>query len=490
MNSKVRTLAICGAFVLCLGIVFGILKLTEAPETNQDEEETVDNSFALYEYPRDDVSEIRIENSDGDYTIVRKGLESFSITEIESLPQNETTISAATRCAASVTAEALVEENPEDLSKYGLTDDLYTAKFTVSFKNDKYPQKTVYIGNSVPDNSGYYIKVDDSESVYTAKKSGLNYFTYPAVDYINTLILQEPENNTDWPVIDTLRIQRPDLDWDIVIENGLKGDIESEVTVISAQVMVEPVYAYLDITNSAAVTHGLWGLRANLAVAAFPSEEDFEKYGLDNPTATLTIEAELQTYKLTIGSPVYLKDENGEDTTTVQSYYGYYEGIDAIFLFDAADMPWATVMPADITSSMMTTNYIYDLDTIDIEVYSPEAKTYKIDIVGYKDDNKVDASLNGSEIDGENFKLFYQFLLKCPIEDLWLEEPTGDCFMKVTINTVGGHTDVLEFYEQASRRTAVKLNGHPSFKFGSDYIETLMRNLDAVESGTEIKMDW
>lgn len=486
MSKNVKTLLYIGIFILCMALVLVVLVLTDSTgKTNDDgDNEVIDDNEYLCQNDRDNISSITVTNGKGDYTIERnaKGL---YIPELNGLDTSSTIINAAGNCAASITIKQTVEESAQDLDKYGLGEDSFVSKIDVILSDGE--SYTVYLGEVTPDSTYRYARRAGENTVYTVLVSRTSYFTYSRNDFISLLIMEELSSTNTSPTIDWLTVTRKDLDYDIVFEDDTKNYASDEVSMASSQVMISPVYAYLDITNSNDIIYGLWGLTASSAECPFPTEDDFEQYGLNDPFCTVHLEAELQVYDLKIGNVAsYATDEQGNPTDEPASYYGYFNGIDCIFVFAVDDLPWTTFMPIDILSSLMTSNYIYALDYIDIQIDNNEQVSYYFDLEGDTEEATLSGTLNNiSEIRVDDFKILYQFMLRCPIDAICLEDPAEDAKLlaKIEFARDGGGGDTLEFYDGGNNRTIIKLNGVTSFSQPLSYLNVLEENLKIYADG-------
>lgn len=493
MKSKAKNLIFIGIFVLCLLAVLAVLVLTQPKTDNEDDNPIENTSVTVRTGLKDDIESMVIKNASGEYTVMQNA-KGFYVKELGDLKQNGTTLGAAGNCVSTIKATALAEENAEDLEKYGLSDDNPKAQAEVKLK-DGSTYKVLY-GIDAPDGKSVYVRLSDSRDVYTVLASSSRYFYNAKEEYISLIVMNPITSDNVAPTIDLLTVKRKDLDYDIIFEDDTKNYAADEVSMASSQVMISPVYAYLDITNSNDVIYGLWGLTAAEAMVPFPTEEDFDKYGLSDPFCSVELNAELQTYKLLIGDVAeYFKDDSGNDTNLPAYYYGYFEGIDVIFKFNAEDLPWALFMPVDILSSMMTSNYIYALDFIDIDIHDEEEKEYYIDVTGDIESGALECSLDGNPANVEDFKILYQFILKCPIDDLCLEDPAEDAKLLTRIEFAreAGGGDILEFYDGGANRVIIKLNGTTSFSQPKSYIDVLAKNMELFKngaSGDELQMVW
>lgn len=482
MSRSFKNLLVIGIFVVSMALVLLVLVLTQ-PKADVDENPVVDTSIALVSYERDNIDNFKITTENGEYT-VKQTPTSFTVVELDGLDQNTTILGAAGNCITSIKGQKLVEENAPDLDKYRLADDNYVSRVDVTLKDGT--AYTVYYGLTTTDGEHLYVRLGDSNDVYTALASSSRYFTYIKEDYISIMILPELSQDNWAPTIDLFTVKRKDLDYDIIFEDDTKNYAADDISMASSQVMISPVYAYLDITHSNDIIYGLWGLSAVQAEVAFPTPEQMAEYGLDDPFCEVILNAELQNYRLLIGNvAAYEKDENGNDTTTPAGYYGYFEGKDTIYLFSADALPWTSFMPVDVLSTMMTSNYIYALDYIDIEINDDEQYKYYFDIEASIDDATLEGTLDNNAFNADDFKILYQFMLKCPIDSLCLEDPAEDAKLlaRIDYRRSDGGGDILEFYDDTTNRVIIKLNGTTSFSQPKSYLDVLHENIKIFKAG-------
>lgn len=482
MSKRAKNLLVIGVFILSMAIVLAVLILTQ-PKDETDDTPIENTTITVLPYKRDDALNITIKNESGEFTI-RNGVSGFVIDEFEGFRQNSTTMGAAVKCVTELTGQALVEENASELSKYGLSDGAPLASCDVVLKNGT--SYSVYFGIDTPDGKTRYVRRADSNDVYTTLLTSSNYMFYEKEDFISLIVTDELTNNNTAPTLDHMTITRKDLDYVIEFVDDSKKYSSEEVTMASSQVMISPVYAYLDITNSNAIMYGLWGLTALDVVCVRPTEEQLSEYGLTDPFCEINLDAELQNYNLKIGNVCqYELDENGENTTVPYSFYCYFNGVDAIYVMSSDEVPWATFKPIDILTTMMTGNYIYTLDCIDFEFFDSDPASYHCEMTCNIVDKTLEyCDISGTQIDEYNFKIFYQFLLRCPIDDLCFVDPDEDTLVaRINIVRDDGGKDVLEFYDNGNNRVTVKLNGITSFSQPSGYLKVLRQNINLLIEG-------
>lgn len=498
MNSKLKGIIICGVLIASLGAAMVILDKTKT-DSNSNSSDTSDivNSIIqdeatlpLMSVEKSSIKHIKINNKYGEINFNRIASTTdltdaeWEIEELKDINTISTYISATANISCSLTAKVLVEENASDFKKYGL-DELDTTTVVITTDTG---EKTFLIGNESTEEGYSYVREKGSSKVYTVLSSNLTYYRSAKEFFVNTAIVPEPSDDA-FPVLERLTITRKDIDYDMVFVTAKESD--SPVSMISAQVMISPIYQYLNVTRSADVTHGIWGLTASEAVVVNPTDEDFAKYGLSDPFASVILDSSAEDYTLKIGNPIYAKDDNGKDTTVVSGYYAYInaKGANVIYILSAEECVWATVVPGDIISGLMTYNYIIDVSEI-ISVKDGVTNTFSLnsydtDSDGAKD--KTDIKLNSKAIDEEEFKLFYQFIMGCPTTETYFEPITDEkLYMSLTIKLNNGKSQVINFYTSTDRRLIVELDGLVSYKIPTSYAERFISNIQALSEGNKI----
>ena len=215
---------ICGAAVVLL-LVGSVVLLTRP--TGEDSSETTEATtqspeeqaaLTLSDESADKVKSISITNETGSYQVVRiKNAEAstgdatstteetvtFGIEGWEDMPTNTSLIGTLANNTASLQAEQCVEEQADDLEKFGLGKDATQ----VELQFDDGSTFSFRIGDSVSGSSSHYFALADSDTVYTVKTSLISNFSKAATDFLSTTILEKPADE-DMPEIGTVKIGR------------------------------------------------------------------------------------------------------------------------------------------------------------------------------------------------------------------------------------------------------------------------------------------
>ncbi len=515
MNDKIKGIIVCGVVVACLGGTLGILKLTGADTSSEDESEAEsseteseeDESVQLIDVDSDDIAQIVVTNASGGYTFIgesESGLESAYIEELVGLTISTNAISDISEDTAQLTAYKLVEEEASDLAKYGLEEP--ETIFEVTFRDDTV--RTFYVGDVATQNRYRYFCESDSTDVYMVLESTLSVFIDPKESLLDTTLLASTSDDDDIE-FGVLTVSRKDLDYDMVFEED-DGEYEkSSSSMPSAQVMTEPIFSYLNGTTSSDIIYSLYGLTATEAVVTFPEEEDLAEYGLDDPQVTVTFVGDDYDYKLTIGDAYYEENDEGELQSTASGYYCVFTGVegkDCIWLVDVSYLPWVDLEPGDIISTLMTWNMI--VDVTEVNLTGDEEASFELTVESESDDDDSDedsdddseddeddlevtaVTLDGEDVDVDEFKSLYQYILTCPTSEICFEDPDGEAFLTLEIKCGDDYSDVIEFYKDTERRTIVKLNGRTSYRIQTTWIDRLIKNVEAVRNGEEVVDDY
>ncbi|MBR1750169.1 MAG: DUF4340 domain-containing protein [Ruminococcus sp.] len=491
MNSKLTGIIVVGVLAASLGGMLLFLEKTGGNENDSSSDESSSavinqkqtNKTQLVDRSADDVISVKVENKYDTFEMVRSstGKTTWVIDALDGVAASLSDENALADCAATLKSFDTVEENAQDMSKYGFDDP--TAKFTVTFSDGE--ERTFIVGDLLPGSERYYYLVEEgSSTVYEVLTTYVQDMCKRKEDYAVKVLIAQPGADS-YPEYGTLTVERKDLDYKVVIKDDEKEEGEGAV---SAQVVVEPVYGYLNITNSTGYTHGMWGLTATTAEVLKPDDKQLEEYGLKDPYATVTLKGDGYDYTLKIGNGINAVDENGNEQTAIESYYCTLDGVegaDCIFVINSASLPWARQTPEDILSSLMTFNYVKDVGEIVITKGSDTD-----DITVTYDAEKEDvgaAELNGKELDVSSFKTFYEYLLTCPTSEMYFTDPDEDSsIMKIEIKRRDGGGDTIELFKDTGRRHIVKLNGVTSYRIESKWLDQFEKNISALEKGEKI----
>jgi len=476
----VAAVALLTGGIIAMNLTDPSKKQAEDSEVSDTAEETAE---AIYTGASDDIVSIEVKNDAGGYTFVRKTKASgeaqavFTVKELDGVVLDSSLVDGFAVQAKELVPDKVIDEKPKDLSVYGL--DKPKAEVTVTYDGDSAGKAVILVGNDSPGGS-IYVKTKDADTVYTVPSSFVKSYTYEKEYFVSKSVLEKPADDA-MPVVKKITIERPDLEKPIVLE--YTGENESGGT-SATHVMTSPVKAYLDVSKSSDITHGLFGLTAESVLSLSPSKEELAVAGIETPSCTVKMETDDgKTYVLKTGIE-YSGTEDAE-----AGYTGYYEGADVLWKFSKSAVPWVTMQPGDITSSLVFGSYIYDLKSMEI---TAGGKTEKFEFTG-NDADTYKVMLGGKDFDTERYKSFYQAVIKAPAEEICTsDEGIGElkASFRLTYNN-GKPDETIEFYAAKDNRMIIKKDGVTCFKCHSSFVErSLLPNIAAVEGDADFITIW
>ena len=384
-------------------------------------------------------------------------------------------------------AKELIAEGCDDLSKYGLDSPAAEVELTYESGN----KVKLYLGDDTPSGDATYCMVDGKKDVYIVSAGTIEDFKKGQKDFISKVVLAKPENN-EYPIIKSLRIQRGDMDEDMLIEyDDASSDKKSGGTSASHK-LVSPVESYLAVEKSTDITTGMFGLTASGIDAVDCNDEDIKKAGLDAPFCTVTMDCDDgNTYKLLLSEP--FTDDNGNKCSNAM-----FEGGKVIFIVPVDNAKWLTVNPIDIVTRLLITNYVWNITEMSVK----DADEDIMFIISPKDKDNIPDSpkssdfivkKNGEDFDSERYRLFYSFLTGTNAEEFAVGVPVPDGEPMAVLQYYDDHTKTsttYEFYDDSLMRSLIVINGESKYYCTKSYVNTLIENIKRIGTGEDYIKNW
>ncbi len=527
LSKTTRTVIIAAAVLLVLGALLLVLMMTGSDNNDSsgaatDESGTSESSSAeaessssgsdktaITDKEQENVLRLEVTNDTGSFSFDRQQREVSSTDddgnvststeyywtspELEGVDHNDSTIGSLVRCMAGLSAYSTVEENAEDLEKYGLAEPAAEVKLTF----DDGSTADICFGIRNPAATNYvYCLTKGSNDVMQASWYSTGSVFYDIKDFVN-LVLTESYDANNAQELDYLTIERKDLDEPIRIKYmydiaEASEDEDSVITTFNTHRITAPITAELDTTNGQTVCYGLYALSASSCEYINATEEDIAAVGLDDPFCKVSFKYGSKARVLLLGNEIRSEADDDSGTSTVTGYYAMFEGGDIIYSISTDNAPWYTCQVQDIMSRRPISPYIYTVDTL--TVTTPDAE-YVFTVSGDADDHSFtcgDTVLNDS-----SFKSFYQHLITSMGEELYFSDEQPEPYITVDFkyreeywDTYGRSEDIIVFYKSDDRKNIVSVNGSIIYKVRQIYTQRLLENIEALFSGGEIKLDW
>ncbi|MBQ8181507.1 MAG: DUF4340 domain-containing protein [Ruminococcus sp.] len=508
MKKEVKGIIALGGVLAVLGGGLAVMKLTDksgSESSDSTDTPTVETTTAPSgsgivivgdgeENHEGLVKKLHVKNSEDEFDIImiepptEQIAAKYSIEGCEDLDIETGIVSTLVNNVNGLQSVALIAENCEDLSKYGLDAPEITAEMTYdSGKTVKY-----YVGIKNPANtSTSYFRIDGSNDVYLIENSRVANYYKTVGDFISRSMLESPADE-DMPIVESLVIEREDIDYRIVLAPS-ETSMDSNAGGTSAtHEMIEPISSYLNVEQSSKITHGMFGLTASDVYAYRCTAADLKNTGLDKPFCRTEMKCGDGNDYVLLLSNMQSDEEKG------QYCYAMFEDGSVIYTLSADKAPWVTVTPVDITSRIMVGNTVWNITDLSVSLSTGESGVFELaPIDPAKETNNTaedfTAKLNGKEIEYERFRRFYKYLVSANAEDLVIEKVTPTGKPLAVLEYTDGYVNKdykFEFYEYSPMTVLVAVNGECRFFGSRAYVDNLIENVRRLETGEEFLTTW
>lgn len=532
LSKTTRTVIIAAAVLLVLGAVLLVLLMTGSDKddtssgavsggTSESASDGADSSasdtstssdsekVAITDKEQENVLKIEVTNDTGSFSFSRQQREVSSTDddgnvststeyywvspELDGVDHNDSTIGSFVRCMAGLSASSVVEENAEDLEKYGLASP--AAEVKVTFDDNTTADICFGIRNPASTNYVYCMTKGGSDVLQVSYYSAGSAF-YDIKDFVN-LALTESYDTNNAKELDYLTIERKDLDEPVNIEYMYdiakeSEDEDSVITTFNTHRITSPITAELDTTSGQTICYGLYGLSASSCEYIHPTEQEIADAGLDNPYCKVSFKYGGKARVLLLGNEIRSTSGDDSSVSSVTGYYAMFEGGDIVYSISTDNAPWYTFQVQDIMSRRPISPYIYTIDTL--TVTTPDGE-YVFTVTGDTDDHTF--TCGDTVLDDSSFKSFYQHLITSMGEELYFSDEHPDPYITLVFkyreeyyDTYGRSEDRIVFYQSDDRKNIVEVNGDILYKVRQIYTQRLLENLDALFNGGDIKLDW
>lgn len=497
INKKKRNLIIGAAFVLVLVALLLVLLFgpgsQESAESDTESSSTVSSTTVeLIVSEANDISELQVENATGSYTITRVQAATeeedavYGIEELSGFDENQDELSGIIEEFANVSAVRLIEANAPDIAKYGLSDPTCVIRTVY----DDGTEHVVTVGNTLTTGSGAYMIVDDDPNVYSMGNTKTSRLGYSALDYLDKNVIETWESYTDddgnevtAPTIGYLEVTGGTLEETLRIEPLTEEELSSSSSAYgSTYKIVEPFEADMRYRSdsegndqNAVYTTGLQQLTADSIAKLNPTEEDLTALGFDSPYCTISFERDGTEYIWTVGNDTTASDGSA-------AHYLMTEGKDLIYVVTDANLPWISINIDNMYSSLMLLPNINDVSAIDLMIYD-QTWSFEIDAAADEDSDIV-PHIDGEEVDLENYRDMYQYLLSAPAEGIYDgDEDAGTLVASFTYHYRDGGSDTVELFDLGDRTCILSINGDKQWTTRIAYVQHLQSNMEKLLNG-------
>ena len=438
------------------------------------------------------VKKVVVKNSEGELTVVKKSDPAdgsgpvYTLEGYSDLKLKELMIGTLANNGNGLTAKSVVARDCTDVSKYGFSKPTATVDMTYESGNTV----RFFVGDTAPSDDGEYVMVDGKNDVYIVESSTVLNYSNSVTDFVDRTIVDSTVDG-EQPKVESLRIERSDMDSDILIEYDPTSENAYSGGTSSSHKMLLPTESYLNVETSENVITGMFGLTASDIYVIHCKDDDIKEAGLSAPFCRVSVDCGSKKFVLLLGK--VFSDNSGN-----KCCYGMLEGGNTIYIIPAEKAPWLTVQPIDVATRMLINAYVWNITDMTVSGGGDKAEFV---IKPADPDNKPDTpsssdfkvTFNGNDFSSERFRKFYSFLAGTNAEEFALGVPVPegepDAVIKYS-DSYTGKTMTYEFYDDSVMRSLIVVNGESKYYCTKSYVGVLLDNIRRIDTDDDFVTRW
>ncbi len=390
----------------------------------------------------------------------------------------------------SLTATALVEEDPEDLSIYGLDEPQFS--ITITFKDGS--EITLYVGNMTPVQRNYYVITDRDNIVYTVG------------NYLGELLMRQPyefrkipdfpkyEDEDVYTNISHVCMTRRD---GVPVELWLDKNFEMEGNKSSSvYMMTQPV-----VTSCAdEKIESLLDILATLSYADIVGDiyaDQIKEYGFDKPARLMMEDISGNSIDLVFGNTFTSTSGSGAYAVLGRQYDAYVAGETdflTVLYYSETDFEWVNISYMNLAIRAIWIINIHDVESVtydfDGEVFYMELYEYD-DVTGSGVDVvRTCSHINGKDIHETNTKRIFSRTLNFREVNTLSEDTVyaPDHSYSITVKLKSGEERVMTFHKINERQYACVVDGKAEYYVYVGSMQTLMTAIERAMDDREVSL--
>ena len=466
------------AVAILIGGTIGVIKLIPEMETD-DEETPAYESIEVLSLKSDELKTITVQNENGGYKLysVKENSSSSSGSSVvnwyldgyEKHLVNTSTATSAVEGFVDITAlKEITKMSAEDC---GLNN---TKTKAVILKEDG-KELTLLFGNASLDNSGYYFKASDSDKIYLVESYYLSIVNLSELDFgdisnMSAFPLTSDMSNfkdTDGSLLkfEKMTITGKNFPTPVVIEENPNQDMSSYlgyITTSPANHIADGLDDIFSVFKNGLAVDGVYSFNKSAA--------SLKKFGLDNPDFVMTMEimGTKHTYKF--------KKQSDEYCAVI------CDGVDLIKKVAYSSVGFVDSVTKDFYSSWVC---LISIDNVSSLVIKSPEKTDTFELTTTKDEydgDVLNVAHNGTKLDTDTFKNFYQQVISIPCSDYTIDNIPRKADYSFTFNfkeEVGGK-NTIEFVKVTETRYQYYSDGVAMGKVTSAELKKIFNSLEKL----------
>lgn len=497
MSKGLKQILIVGIIVVVFGL--GVLVFAYVfPDPNQADPDasasptaTVSPVYYIIKEEGNDLSSIENIYPDGTTMLIEYGRDSegkltYNVTpDSEFFAYDTSKFRSMMFTLTSLTAIQKIEENPKDLSIYGLDKPQFTMK--LSFAGGKVI--TLSVGDATPVDMNFYVLTDDKNTVYTVgnylgtliMRSELQ---FRDIDIFPTYTEEEIYTNIDWVKM----TKRDGTEIEIILDSDLS--MEGNTT-SSSYLLLSPVVSSCNDENVQSTVLDVVATLTYNGVVMDITKEELAEYGFSKPARLQMRDISGNQIDLTIGT-----------VGTGAVYAAYTSQYEAclkgevhltLLSYSPTAFAWLDLNYLSLMNRTVWIENIHNIESID---YNMAGDEYHMALREYDDVTnsgveivRTVGTLNGKELSEDNTKRLFARTLNLRVineipDNVDLEEPTYE----ITLNLRDGGKQILKMVMLNERQYACVVNGTARFYVYTQNLNNLLYAFERLNDDRDIPL--
>ncbi len=327
------------------------------------------NKNVIFKFNVNDIQTLKVHNSAGDYEFGISENSEWIMTSGDGIAFKAGKLAAICNTICDLTANSILTEKPDDLSKYGLDDPMIISAVT---DDDEY---SLEIGKQVPGEAVYYVKVTGKNTIYLVSS-----------DYIDSL-WAERESLKDTYIFDVNNTN--DINYFRFVKDGSTVyDLSRDDSGIWT---IKEPFPEGKVNSSQVVSILSQVTRSSCLAFGEENPEDLSKLGFDNPSFEIEVKTASKAVNMLFG------DYYDEDHRYI---YGYNPEYKQVYIFEFETVGCLETKTEDIMDRELRNEYFGNIKGFSLDMFGE-----KIEIdFNYDPKNPTfaDYKLNGEVVDTDD----------------------------------------------------------------------------------------
>lgn len=385
-----------------------------------------------------------------------------------------------------LTAIAMVEENAEDISAYGLDEPRF--RMEISFADGR--TINLYVGDETPVDSNFYIMTDQSNAVYTLGNYMANLIIRPEIEYRNIAVFpqyteEDIYTNINWVRL-TKRGEAPiDIHYDpeFTIDGNKASSVYMMLSPVLSSCADEKVQE--EVLDKVAAT-SYEGIVCDITA------DELGDYGFDDPARLEMTDVSGNSLDIVLGKFVgsHIYAALGEQYDAFMD--GEYSRL-TVLVYSAASFEW---LELDYKTLLNRAVWIQDIHSVASIRYDMAGEVYELELSEYDDVTASEIEvvrtvgvLNGKDINEKNTKrLFSRTLNLRQVGEVPADAQLAAAEYTITLTLRDGGTRVLELAPMNDRQYACTVDGKREFYVYKTNITNILTSLERVMDDRDVSL--